>query len=112
MRTIAGFSLFTAACLMPILCAASPFLVSDPNASAVGGYSEIVGAAWIPTPVPLQADGSVKVDVATAPVGQANLQVRVCKDDAVWGQLCSPFVEFNFTRPGPPSAASGMGLVK
>lgn len=92
---------------------ASPFLVSDPNPSAVGGYSDITGAPWLASPqTPLQADGSVRVDFAAAPVGSSSLQVRVCKEDATWGTLCSDTVPFAFTRPGPPSAGGGLRLVK
>jgi hypothetical protein len=94
------------------LLEASPFLVSDPNASAVGGYSDITGGVWVPNPTNVQANGSVKVDMAAAPVGTTVLQVRVCKDDPVWGPQCSPFVPFSLTRPGAPSAPANTGLIK
>jgi hypothetical protein len=90
---------------------ASPFLVSDPNPSAVGGFCDITGASWITNPTPLQSDGSVKVDLANAPVGKTNLQVRVCIDE--WGvTLCSPFVPFSFERRGTPSAPGNLRLKK
>jgi len=90
---------------------ASPFLVSDPNPSAVGGFCDITGASWIPNPTPLQPDGSVKVDLAGAPVGRTDIQVRVCIEE--WGQtLCSPFVPFAFERRGTPSAPDNLRLKK
>jgi len=90
---------------------ASPFLVSDPNPSAVGGFCDITGAAWIPNPTPLQPDGSIKVDLSNAPVGRTDIQVRVCIDE--WGAiLCSPFVPFSFERRGAPFAPDNLRLKK
>ena len=96
--------------LIPSISLAAPFLVSDPNPSAVGGYSEITGAVWAPSPVNTQANGSIRVDMTAAPVGASNIQVRVCKTDSVWGVQCSSFVPFTWTRPGAPSAAGNIGL--
>ena len=99
------------AILFPSVCLAAPFLVSDPNPSAVGGYSEVTGAVGIPSPVNTQANGSIRVDMTAAPVGVSNIQIRVCKTDAIWGPQCSPFVPFTWTRPGAPSAAGNIGLI-
>lgn len=107
----AGLSLI-AFVLMCSWAFAGPILVSDPNPTAVGGWCEIAGAQWIPTPTPLEPDGAIKVDVSAAPIGRSDIQVRVCVDDPVWGPQCSDYVPFGFVRPGPPSAARGLRLVK
>lgn len=107
MKTIA----IVVAILFPSVCLAAPFLISDPNPSAVGGYSEITGAVGIPSPVNTQANGSIRVDLASAPVGTSNLSIRVCKTDAIWGVQCSSAVPFVLNRPGAPSAAGNIGLI-
>jgi hypothetical protein len=90
---------------------ASPFLVCDPQAG-VTSY-QLTGPSWVPTiPVPAQADGSIKLDVATASVGANSLTAKACKDDPIWGVLCSEAVPFVFTRSASPANPAGIGLVK
>ena len=90
---------------------ASPFLVCDPQ-TGVTSY-QLTGPSWVPTiPVPAQADGSIKLDVATASVGANSLTVKACITDPLWGVMCSDAVPFVFTRPASPSVPAGIGLVK
>ncbi|MEM4720513.1 MAG: hypothetical protein QXT73_00450 [Candidatus Methanomethylicaceae archaeon] len=98
--------------LLPLTVSASPFLVSDPNPTAVGGWCEFTGASWLQGSFPLMPDGSVKVDMANAPVGRTDLQIRVCIDEPTWGISCSEWVPFGFDRPSGPSAAKGLRLRK
>ncbi len=103
---------------MPERLFASPFLVSDPNPSAIGGFSEITGLPQqINNITPLTADGSVRVDLADLPVGLFNLQVRVCIPEWLPGDeggnvVCSPFVQFSLRRSGLPSAPEGVKIKK
>lgn len=88
---------------------ASPFLVCDPQ-TGVTSY-QLTGPSWLPTiPVPAQADGSIKLDVATASVGANSLTVKACKDDPTWGVMCSDAVPFVFTRPASPSSPANTKL--
>lgn len=90
---------------------ASPFLVCDPQAG-VTNY-QLTGPSWVPTaPVPAQADGSIKLDVTTASVGANSLTVKACRDDPIWGVLCSEAAPFIFTRSASPAKPAGIGLVK
>jgi len=90
---------------------ASPFLVCDPQ-TGVTSY-QLTGPSWVPTaPVPGQADGSIKLDVATASVGANSLTVKACITDPLWGVLCSDAVPFVFTRPASPAKPIGIGLIK
>jgi hypothetical protein len=90
---------------------ASPFLVCDPQAG-VTSY-QLTGPSWVPTiPVPAQADGSIKLDVATASVGANSITVKACKDDPIWGVLCSEAAPFAFTKPASPAEPAGIFLVK
>jgi len=60
---------------------ASPFLVSDP-ASGVTLY-KITGPGWTPSACSIEPDGSLKADVALAPVGTTQLTVVACNEDPV-----------------------------
>lgn len=102
-------------CLIPwldySLVSASPFIVCDPQA----GVTEyrVTGAEWVPTAgIPAEADGSIKMDVSMAPVGQSSLYVQACNVDEVWGVQCSISSPFVFTRPGLPSTPANLGLSK
>jgi len=81
---------------------ASPFLVSDPQ-TGVERY-ELTG--WTPTTIVAQADGSLRMDVASAVVGTTALTVKACN---VWG--CSVTVPFDLVRPAALVAPSGTKLV-
>ena len=83
--------------LFPTLVFATPFLVCDPQATVT--FYKLTGPAWVPTTVTAQPDGSIRMDVSFAPVGTSSLTVAACKTDPTWGELCSPFVPFEFTRP-------------
>jgi len=89
---------------------ASPFLVCDPQ-TGVTSY-QLTGPSWVPTSTPAQADGSIKLDVATASVGANSLTVKACKDDPIWGVLCSDAVPFDFTRPAQAAPPAGIRLSK
>jgi len=81
---------------------ASPFLVSDPQ-TGVERY-ELTG--WTPTTIVAQADGSLRMDVASAVVGTTALTVKACN---MWG--CSTATPFSLVRPPSPNAPSGIVLV-
>ena len=89
---------------------ASPFLVSDP-ASGVTLY-KITGPAWTPSACSMEPDGSLKADVALAPVGTTQLTVVACNEDPVWGESCSDPVPFSFTRPAQPAITKGIRLIQ
>ena len=99
-----------------LLCAsiasASPFLVSDPSAQAVGGKFEIQeGGATILT-ANNQADGSIKADLASVTTGTHSYKVRYVVTDPVWGTQYSAYVPFEFTRPQLASESiKGLRLV-
>lgn len=87
---------------------ASPFLVCDPQ-TGVDHY-KLTGPAWVPTSTPAQADGSLKMDVASSAVGLNSLTVAACINDPVWGELCSVAIPFVYTRPAPPVTTSNIRL--
>jgi len=83
---------------------ASPFLVCDPQTDVT--LYKLTGPAWVPASVPAQPDGSIRMDVSAALTGSNSLTVAACNNDPIWGELCSPFVPFSFTRPSvaaPPA---------
>jgi hypothetical protein len=75
----------------------NPFVVCDPQAGVQ--YYKVTGPAWVASPVTAQADGSIKMDIATSPVGTNSLTFAACKGDAIWGEACSATVPFSFVRP-------------
>ena len=87
---------------------ASPFLVCDPQ-TGVTDY-KLTGPAWVPVSVPAQPDGSIRMDVSGATVGSNSLTVAACKQDATWGELCSSFVPFVFTRPSAAAPPANIRL--
>ena len=89
---------------------ASPFLVSDP-ASGVTLY-KITGPAWTPAACSMEPDGSLKADVALAPVGTTQLTVVACNEDPVWGESCSDPVPFSFVRPAQPVITKAIRLIQ
>ncbi len=94
--------------LLPMAALAAPFLVCDPQ-TGVDHYVS-TGPPWVPTSVIAQADGSLKMDVSASTVGTNSLTVKACKNDAVWGELCSIAAPFVFTRPTSPTAPANTQL--
>jgi len=102
------------------VCAQTPFLACDSQTGIQTykfEYTTDNGLTWkpgLPTPLPAsttaQADGSLKLDLATCPVGAQNIRVRACKTDPVWGEQCSSPSPFTFTRPSPPVAPVNLRL--
>lgn len=82
---------------------AAPFLVCDPQAG-VTAY-QVDGASLVTAQVPAEADGSLKLDVAPAPVGSTPLQVRACNS---WE--CSSPSPFALVRPSAPLMPAGLRL--
>ena len=89
---------FTLCALRSAPC--SPFLVCDPQTGVT--LYKLTGPAWVPTSVPAQADGSLKMDVATSTVGSNSLTVSACWTSLEWGEQCSDVVPFVFIRPSKP----------
>jgi len=88
---------------------AAPFVVCDPQA----GVTEyrVTGAEWVPTAgIPAEADGSIKMDVSMAPVGQSSLFFQACNVDPVWGVQCSISSPFGFSRPTTPALPATLRL--
>ena len=83
--------------LFASVASAAPFLVCDPQAGVTSYH--LTGPPWVPATVAAQADGSLKMDVSTALIGNNALTVAACWTVVPWGELCSPFVAFSFTRP-------------
>jgi hypothetical protein len=73
---------------------AQPYLVCDPQAG-VATYQFTGQPSPLPATTTAQADGSLKLDMATCPVGTYTIQVKACS--AVWG--CSTASPFTFSRP-------------
>ena len=92
------------------VASASPWLVCDPQAG-VTTY-QLTGPAWVPTTVPAQANGAIKMDVQSAPTGITSITVKACNTDTVWGTQCSASVPFSFTRPGVPLSPAGVALAQ
>jgi hypothetical protein len=98
--------------LVGSMAMASPFIVCDvPPAGENVTFYKVTGPAWVPTSnITAQTDGSIKWDVAAAPVGTSNLGFRACN---MWGTIenCSTSSPFPLVRPSLPSAPSGTRLV-
>ena len=84
---------------------ASPFLVCDPQAGVT--HYELAGPVWVPTEHPAQADGSIRMDVSGANVGNNAITVRACNE--LWG--CSDAVPFEFPRPNLGNINFGFRIV-
>ena len=102
MKTIFAAFIFVVTLALAIAVYAAPYLVSDPQ-SGVTSY-QLTG--WTPATVSAQADGSLRMDVATAAIGTTSLTIQACN---VWG--CSVSVPFAFTRPAALNAPAGIKLV-
>ena len=94
--------------LFASIASAAPFLVCDPQAGVTSYH--LTGPPWVPTIVSAQADGSLKMDVSAALVGNNALTVAACCTVAPWGELCSPFVAFSFTRPAAATSPVNIKL--
>jgi hypothetical protein len=88
---------------------ANPFIVCDPQTGVT--HYKVTGAAWVVSPVTAQADGSIRMDIVSAPVGTSNLNFSACINDPVWGEQCSVTSPFSFTKPGTPATSTGVKLV-
>jgi len=88
---------------------ASPFLASDPNATAT--FYKITGLPWVEV-APAQADGSLKTDIALSPIGTNNVTVSACVSDPLWGEACSAAINFTYTRPAPPATTKAIRLIQ
>lgn len=95
---------------------ASPFLVSDPNSSAIGGFYNIkasTNTTVIVAKHPAEPDGSLKYDLEDIVVGNHSWSIRVGKSDAVWGDTWSTYVPFSFTRPSMGATSiTGLEIIK
>lgn len=96
--------------LIPSAICAAPFLICDPQTGVQ--YYVLTGPAWVPTNVVAQPDGSLKMDVATAPAGTSSLTVKACSDDPIWLTVCSTATPFNLVRPSLPLTPLGIKLIK
>ena len=81
---------------------ANPFLVCNPQTGIT--HYQLTGPAWLTTPtISAQADGSLRMDVATASTGSNSLTVAACITNS-GGTQCSTFVPFVFIRPSTVTA--------
>ena len=95
---------------LPAICLASPFVICDPQAG-VTSYV-LTGPAWMPTSVPAQPDGSIKLDVAQSLVGSTSMTAKACITDPSWGVACSDASPFVYTRPAPPVIIKAIRLTQ
>lgn len=94
---------------MAMTAQAAPYIVCDPQAG-VTSYA-ITGPSWVPATVTAQPDGSIRMDIANATVGNNSLGFRACKNDPIWGTQCSASSPFSFVRPAAPVVPGGLSLV-
>lgn len=97
--------------LVPVIVSAAPFMVCDPQAG-ITTY-KLTGPAWVPATVVAQADGSIKMDLASAAIGVTSLTVSACLAfDPLWpDERCSvPATPFSFTRPASPVTPKNIKL--
>jgi hypothetical protein len=88
-----------------LVCDASPGITSYKITGSVGN-------TWIPTAdVPAQPDGSLKFDVAQAPVGSNTITLSPCITDPIWGRSCQTPVNFTFPRPSAPAIIKNIRLI-
>lgn len=106
MRTVTLIVFF---CLIATVASPSPWLVCDPAPTEGRTHFKLTG--WTPAQITAQADGSLRMDVASASVGTTNITIAACRNDAIWGDACSVYVPFALVRPGLPSVPSLLRLV-
>jgi len=90
---------------------AAPFVVCDVPAEAITHY-KLTGPSWVPVSVPSQTDKSIKLDISQASVGVNAITVAACIMYPDWGESCSDFVPFSFTRPARPVSTKGIRLTQ
>jgi hypothetical protein len=102
----------------PIICLASPFVVSDAYPTTVtqpdGFMVTVDGGAAVDSPAQAVVGSGVRMyfDVGTSTSGTHAMTIKAYKNDAVWGRLESTTVNFTFTRPASPTSPAGITLVK
>jgi len=101
--------LIMAILLFPINALCSPFLVCDPQATVT--HYKITGDAFWTGNIASQADGSIRTELATIPVGVHNIAVVACRTSDGWPEVCSFATPFTFTRPGVPVIPVGVKLL-
>jgi hypothetical protein len=95
--------------LVPMVVSAAPFLVCDPQAGVT--LYKMTGPSWVPLTITAQADGSIKMDVASAVIGVTSVTAAACITDASWpDERCSVPVPFSFTRPANPVTPKNIKL--
>ena len=107
--------LIMAMVLMASVSWAAPFLICDPQAGVtLYKFSPVPPATilptWMPASVAAQPDGSIRLDVGTATIGESKFNVVACWTIAPWGEQCSVAVPFVFTRPSVPATTSNIRL--
>jgi hypothetical protein len=91
-------------CLIATTVFGSPFLVCDPQAGVT--HYEMTGMPWTPTAlIPAETNGSIRYDVSASTVGANTIQLKACRVDTLWGQVCSTATPFTFTRPSLSTGA-------
>jgi len=104
------FILIMTILLFPIEALCSPFLVCDPQATVT--HYKITGDAFWTGNIASQADGSLRTELATIPVGTHTVQAVACRTGDGWPEVCSvPTLPFTFIRPGVPVIPSGIKLL-
>jgi hypothetical protein len=79
---------------------ASPFLVCDPSAQAIGGGYEVWENGVMLKQANNELDGSIKMDLKDISIGTHTITARYFMIDPKWGTVYSAYsVPFTFTRP-------------
>ena len=78
---------------------ATPFIVCDPEVVNVGASFQIVENESVIYDAPMEADGSIRYDIAGVATGDHHYEVRAYKDNGVWGVEYSTYVPFDYSRP-------------
>lgn len=83
---------------------ASPFLVCDPSAQAIGLNYEVRKGEQVIYSGPNEPNGSFKADLKDIPAGTHTVTARYVRTD-MWGTTYGESTHpFEFTRPGAVSA--------
>lgn len=102
--------LIIAMILVTVVPAMAVRVVCDPQAG-VTSYN-VTGPSWAPSVVPAEANGSINMNIDASLEGLNNFQFVACKDDVLWGRLCSTPTPFSYERPSNPVAPLGTKLAK
>jgi hypothetical protein len=84
-------------CLVAVMASASPFLVSNEQATATS-YHISGGPAWLPSTV---QGTSINIDLANYQEGTWEIRARACKVDPVFGLQCSAEGSYTLVCPAP-----------